>query len=141
MHVLLYTITLIWNNIPDEHRNVDSVMAFKNVLGRDKPVIPKHYLFGNRKEQILHTRLRTNCSVLNYDLYLKNIIDSPLCRCNNIETVKHFFLDCPIYNNQRITLVQTVSRLCTVTLDTLLYGNSTLSQQTNNGIFEAVQHF
>ena len=141
MHVLLYTITLIWNNIPDEHRNVDSVMAFKNVLGRYKPVVPKHYLFGNRKEQILHTRLRTNCSVLNYDLYLKNIIDSPLCRCNNIETVKHFFLDCPIYNNQRITLVQTVSRLCTVTLDTLLYGNSTLSLQTNNGIFEAVQHF
>ena len=46
-----------WNNIPDEHRNVDSVMAFKNVLGRDKPVVPKHYLFGNRKEQNLHTRL------------------------------------------------------------------------------------
>ena len=60
-----------WNNIPDEHRNVDSVIAFKNDLGRDKPVAPKHYLFGNRKEQILRTRLRTNCNVLNYDLYLK----------------------------------------------------------------------
>ena len=103
-----------WNNIPDEHRNVDSVMALKNVLNRDKPVVPKHYLFGNQKEQILHTRLRTNCSVLNYDLYLKNIIDSPLCRCNNIETVKHLFLDCPTYNNQRIILVQTVSRFCAV---------------------------
>ena len=116
-------------------------MAFKNVLRRDKPVVPKHYLFGNRKEQILHTRLRTDCSVLNYDLYLKNIIDSPLCRCNNIETVKHFFLDCPIYNNQRITLIQAVLRFCAITLDTLLHGNSTLSLQTNNGIFEAVQHF
>ena len=82
-----------WNNIPDDRRNVDSVIAFKNVLSRDKPIVPKHYLFGNRKEQILHTRLRTNCSVLNYDLYMKNIIDSPLCRCNNIETAKHFFLD------------------------------------------------
>ena len=110
-----------WKYIPDEHRYVDSVMAFKNVLGPDKPIVPKHYLFGNRKVQILHTRLRINCSVLNYDLYLKNIIDSPLCRCNNIETVKHFFLDCPFYNNQRITLVQTVSRFCAVTLDTLLY--------------------
>ena len=85
-------------------------MAFKNVLDRDKPVVPNHYLFRNRKEQILHTRLKTNCSVLNYDLYLKNIIDSPLCRCNNTETVKHFCLDCPIYNYQRITLTQTVSR-------------------------------
>ena len=84
-----------WNNIPDEHRNVDSLMAFKNVLGRDKPVSPKRYLFGNWKEQILHTRLRTSCSVLNYILYLKNIIDSPLCHCNNIETVNYFFPDCP----------------------------------------------
>ena len=127
-----------WNNIPDEHRNVDSVMAFKNVLGRDKPVVP---LFENRKEQILHTRIRTNFSVLNYDLYLRSIIDTPLCRCNNIEIVKHFFLDCPIYNNQRITLVQTVSSFCAVLLDTLLDGNSTLSLQTNNGIFKAVQYF
>ena len=116
-------------------------MAFKNVLGRDKPVVPKHYLFGNRKEQILHTRLRTNCSVLNYDLYSENIIESPLCGCYNIETVKHFFLDCSIYNNQMITLVQNVSRFCSVTLDTLHYGNSTLSLQKNNDIVEAVQHF
>ena len=74
-----------WNNIRDGHRHVDSVIAFKNVLSRDKPIVPKHYIFGNRKEQILHTRLRTNCSVLNYSLYLKNIIDSPLCRCNMLK--------------------------------------------------------
>ena len=80
-----------WNSLPDDRRNVDSVIAFKNVLSRDKPIVPKHYLFGNRKEQILHTRLRTNCSVSNYDLYLKNIIDFPLCRCNNIETVNISF--------------------------------------------------
>ena len=42
---------------------------------------------------------------------------------NDIETVKHFFLECPIYNNQMITLVKTVSRFCAVTLDTLLFGN------------------
>ena len=33
-----------WNNIPDDRRNVDSVIAFKNVLSRDKPIVPKHYL-------------------------------------------------------------------------------------------------
>ena len=35
-----------WNSIPDDRRNVDSVIAFKNVLSRDKPTVPKHYLFG-----------------------------------------------------------------------------------------------
>ena len=39
-----------WNNITDEHRNVDSGVAFKNVLGRDKPVVSKHYRFANRRE-------------------------------------------------------------------------------------------
>ena len=79
-----------WNNIPYDRRNVDSVIAFKNVLSNDKPIVPKHYIFGNRKEQILHARLRTNCSVLNYDLYIRNIIDSRLCRCNNIKNSKTF---------------------------------------------------
>ena len=117
-----------WNNISDDHRNIDAMIAFNNVLSHDKPIVPKHYyLFGNRKEQTLNTRLRTNCSVLNYDLYLKNTIDYPLCRCNNIETVNHVFLDCPNYNNQMITLMQTASCFCAITLDTLLYGNSTLS--------------
>ena len=125
----------------DEHRNVDSLIAFMNVLCRGKPVIPKHNLFGNRKEQILNTSLRTYCSVLNYDLCMKNIIDSPLGRCNNIATVKHFFLNCPIYNNQGITLMQTVSRFCAITLDTLLYGNITLFLQANNDNFEAVTLF
>ena len=121
-------------------------MVFKNVLARDKTVDPKHYLFGNRKEVILRTRLWTNCSVLNHGLYLKNTIDSPPCRCNNVGTVKHFFLDCPIYNNQRITGANRLMILCS---NTLLHGNSTLSLshslshslQTNNDIFEAVQHF
>ena len=40
-----------------------------------------------------------------------------------------------------ITLMQTVSRFCAITLDTLLYGNSTLSLQANSDIFEAVQLF
>ena len=39
-----------WNNIPGDRRNVDSVIAFKNGLSRDKPVVPEHYLFGNRNK-------------------------------------------------------------------------------------------
>ena len=47
-----------WNDIPDDLRNVDSAIAFKNVLSRDKPIVPKHDPLGNRKKQILHTRHR-----------------------------------------------------------------------------------
>ena len=57
--------------MPDEHGHVHSVMSFMNVLSRDKPLVPKHSFFKNRKHQILHTRPRTHCRVLKYDLYLK----------------------------------------------------------------------
>ena len=37
--------------------------------------------------------------------------------------------------------MQTVTRFCAITLDTLLYGSSTLSLQANSDLFEAVQLF
>ena len=37
--------------------------------------------------------------------------------------------------------MQTVSRFCATTLDTLLYGNITLSLHANSDIFESVQLF
>ena len=43
----LPSVVCDWNNKPDDRRNVDSVIAFKNVLSRDKPIVPKHYLLGN----------------------------------------------------------------------------------------------
>ena len=44
-----------------------------------------HYYTGCRKGQILLTRLRMNCSLLNFDLFVKNITDSPICLCGTIE--------------------------------------------------------
>ena len=89
MHVLLLAITLFFHQqfvtgiTYQMAIDVDGMIAFNNVLSRDRPIVPKHFLFGNRKEQILHTRYRTNCSVLNHDVYMENTIDSPLCRCNS----------------------------------------------------------
>ena len=60
-----------WNELHVVARQLDSVCSFKNYLNRDFTPVPKYYLTGNRKSQILHTRLRTNCSSLNNDLFLK----------------------------------------------------------------------
>ena len=37
-----------WNNIPDDRRNVDSLIAFKNVHSHDKPIVPKHIILEIR---------------------------------------------------------------------------------------------
>ena len=64
-----------WNELPAVVRQLDSVCSFKNYLNRDFTPVPKYYLTGNRKSQILHTRLRTNCSSLNNDLFLKTYLN------------------------------------------------------------------
>ena len=105
--------------------------------------IPKHFYTGSRQLQILHTRLRTGCSSLNNDLFLKNIVDSPLCACmsGDIENAEHYFLKCRRYDEYRLELYREVTQYSEVTLNVLLKGKETLSVETNIDIFKTVQKF
>ena len=114
-----------WNSLPDDHRNATTVDSFKCHLNHNKKVVPRHFYMGHRKLQVLHTRLRTKCSALNYDLFIRNIVTSPLCRCGEVENAEHYFLNCNssrVYlcsfcRNQRAELIRTVSQFCRVTIE------------------------
>ena len=127
-----------WNNLPEEQRNTPTIASFKYQLNQPNSFTPKYYYFGERQAQILHTRLRTKCSSLNHDIFLKNLTDSPLCRCGSIENAEHYLLQCILYRQQRIEMLNSVSQLCHVTLDVLLSGDSSLSIDTNSNIFLSV---
>ena len=60
-----------WNRLNLGIRNAGTLDAFKFKLNQNLPVIPKHYYSGIRKNQIWHTRIRTGCSSLKNDLFLK----------------------------------------------------------------------
>ena len=130
-----------WNNVHDEAKQSDSLNTFKYFLNKDKMRIPKHFHVGSRKAQVLYTRLRTNCSSLNLDLFWRNISDSPLCQCGSIENAQHYFFHCKYYQIQRIELLNTVSQYRIPSLSLLLYGNDSLSLDTNKIIFEKVHKF
>ena len=66
-----------WNQLSDDIKSANSLSAFKRLLDIDCCKVPLHFLHGNRNEQIIHARLRLNCSSLNHTLYMKNIIASP----------------------------------------------------------------
>ena len=100
-----------------------------------------HFYVGSRKAQVLHTRLRTNCSSLNLDLFLRNISDSPLCQCGSIENAQHYFFHCRCYQIQRTELLNIVSQYQIPSLSLLLYGNDSLSLDTNKIIFEKVHKY
>lgn len=60
-----------WNNLPQHAKQINSLLSFKSFQARNKTKVPKHFYTGKRYWQVMHTRIRTNCSALNSDLYLK----------------------------------------------------------------------
>ena len=132
-----------WNNLPEDIRNSDSVSSFKYALKRqlNLPSVPKYFNFGKRKIQVLHTRLRTKCSALNNDLFLKNMTDSPSCACGQIEDADHFLLQCILYADQRNILFNSLPAYPRITTQLLLFGDATISDDSNIIIFSAVHNY
>ena len=60
-----------WNSLPQDIKDANTVTAFKYWLNRNRQLPPKYYSTGSRNGQILHARLRMECSSLNSHLYSK----------------------------------------------------------------------
>ena len=62
--------------------------------------LPVYYGEGSRKFNILHTRLRHQCSSLKADLTKIHVVDDPKFSCGSpIEDAIYFPLECQLYNN------------------------------------------
>ena len=127
----------------DEAKASDTVQSFKAFLNKDRPEGNALYNIGDRKLQVLHTRLRTRCSSLNQHLFVKNVVESPLCQCGHPETTKHFLLQCQRYSDIHVRheLIDKVSPITCPTVDILLYGDNSKDLRSNSAIFEAVQKY
>ena len=130
-----------WNSLPVEVRQLNTLSLFKTFLKKGLQSVPTCYNCGSRKAQILHAHLRTGCSSLNMDLFHKNIIESPLCRCGSIEDTKHYFFHCKFYQGPRKTLLNACTTYQNPALSILLFGSSTLSLEANIAILEQVHKY
>ncbi len=128
-----------WNTLPAEIRNSASLSIFKYRMNKNTSKPTPLFNIGNRRDQILHARLRLACSSLNYDLYRKSIVDSPLCSCGSQETVDHYLTSCTKYEPQRQQYLAGLE--CPVTTDNLLNGNEHLSFEQNKHVFLQVHKF
>jgi hypothetical protein len=84
-----------WTDLPLPTRNVESLNSFKSLINPENTKVPAHYYVGCRLGQLLHARLRMNCSALKAHLFIRNIVESPNCICGITETVSHFLLYYP----------------------------------------------
>ena len=131
----------MWNNLSSDVKNSSTIDSFKSALS--KKCVPNKFFQGSqRKMNIVHCQIRLSCSNLNCHLYKLHVIDSPNCSCCNVlEDSSHFFLTCPLYSVQRISLCNEIQKYCKVSLQVLLYGNDLLSDCDNLAICKAVEQY
>ena len=128
-----------WNALPEETKQSTTVLAFKNKLNTNLRRPPKYYNAGTRLGQVLHARLRMECSSLNSHLYHKNIIDSPSCTCGGFERTHHFLFTCPRFAAARNAHLH--RNLHNYSTRDLLFGSETKTDRQNEAIFLQVQDF
>ena len=94
---------------------------------------------------------RLDTCALNYYLFKIGCKESPACFCGfyNV-SVKHFFLECPLYSAQRTNLLSSAARIFAdrwssmskaQIVSVFLFGSKLLSPKQNSGLFFHVQSF
>ena len=68
--------------------------------------------FESRKGESIVSQLRTGYVKLNEYLQKTSITENDKCQCGEIETVKHFLLECELYENEREKLRSNLFRSC-----------------------------
>ena len=133
-----------WNNLENDLKLCETVGAFTRNLNNNLSKPPMWFNTGDRKLNILHARLRMLCSPLNDHLYSNiHVIDNPSCPCGYArENNKHFFLECQMYNQERLELITVLNQLgFEPLLNNLLFGNDSLSNETNVSACLAIQNY
>ena len=115
------------------------MFSFKKYLYQNKVNIPSYYYLGNRRVQILHSKLRLECSALNIHIFRKNLTESLLCTCGSIETPYHYFLQWSRYRTARETALFRLNN--PLNSHILSYRDANFSIIENEGIFKMVHEY
>ena len=68
--------------------------------------------FDTRKGESVITQMRTGYAKLNEYLNKSNITESDMCQCGEIESVKHYLIECELYENEREQLRRKLFEIC-----------------------------
>ncbi len=140
------TTIALWNNLSGELRETSSIPAFRKKVKQLYAI--KKRLTCSKVKRIVHvafTQLRVGFCNLNYDLYLKGCSTQSTCACGHPrESAKHYLLDCPLYEHDRLIMksnIQDEVHLQNPTTQILLYGNTNFTSTQNIVIFQHVCTF
>jgi hypothetical protein len=129
----------LWNTLDLNIRQIPILAHFKSKIRQiyfQNVKKSAHFSCGNRYLSVLHTRIRNKCSSLKEDLYSTNLISNPNCICGyQNENADHYLLFCNRYIVYRNKMLSSLAILnmngVEINVDTLLFGNDFLSDETN----------
>ena len=142
-----------WNLLDEAIKNSPTISVFKRELVRlVRPSKKSYFCIHDIEEIRLLTRLRFQFSDLREHKFRHKFqCSSPMCLCQTgIEKNEHFFLHCPRHSNHRKDLLGHISNVVDVDIgnlsstelcNSLLYGNSRFSFDTNRHIIESAITF
>ena len=107
------------NRLPSDTKSAPSLSTFKYKFEKDLPKIPKYYYCGDRISQILHTRLRICLRKILSLTHYVSVVYTIMCR----------------------EMFDIVTRHSDVTETVLLFGDNSLSIESNEAIFRAVHKY
>ena len=126
----------LWNELEPSVRNASSLSEFKSSSCKKSYKKNHYYDYGNRK---ILSSIRMQCSKLNHDLTVNNIIDNELCNCGRTEAASHYFLECPLYIVQRNQLM--LETIFLPSLNIILNGDERIDTQGNIELHGAVSKY
>ena len=130
--------TKIWNDIDDSIKYIGSLRDFKLKLKESDKSTPKIHYIGERKWQLMHTRMRMRCSALRDDLFKMHIVPDASCDCGHPrEDAHHFFFACPNYTHIRHSF-HNIHPSITHSVTHFLQGKPNAPYKLNADLFEIV---
>jgi hypothetical protein len=130
-----------WNTLPRVLQTVPKLEEFARSFPKTEHK-ERYFYAGARRGQILHARIRLNCSALGEHLHQKGIKATPHCVCGaEVESAKHYLLECPNYEEPRNELFTGCEDTQTLTTEVMLFGSKELTLKQNEQLFIAVQVF
>ena len=112
----------LWNSLPDSVKSLPTFSKFKKAIQPVQIPVASFYNIGDRKTNIIHTKLKHRCSGLNSDLYRVNLKNDPRCVCDHLfEDTIHFFLECPLYQHGRTSLFNYFNNIVPISIEYILF--------------------
>ena len=95
----------LWSSLDHVLKADQDLSLFKDKI-KDKYKGPKyrHFNYGSKLGNKYLTHLRVGRSFLNAHRFVTGLSETPYCHCSQIESVEHYVLSCPLYNDERIRL-------------------------------------